>query len=88
MRAAAAAPEWNFDRAMAENPLVAGQEFYGLANDWGLDFEGAGTADSMRISHCRRGPAAKTWVPIVDWATLRAAHTEHHWNADLCGDDA
>ena len=66
--------EWNFDWAMAEKPLVAGQEFYGLANDWGLDFKKAQDG-GLYVYRTADGPAAKTWVPIVDWAMLRALRT-------------
>ena len=79
--------EWNFDWAMAENPLRPGRSSmaWRMTGAWTSRRRDGG----LYVYRTADGPAAKTWVPIVDWAMLRALlHTEHHWNADLCGDDA
>lgn len=63
-------PEWNFDWDMQERPLVAGQEFYGLEGDWGLQYKRA-ERDGLYLYRTADGPQTKMWIPIVDWATLR-----------------
>lgn len=66
--------DWNADWAMTEQPLVAGQEFYAPASDWGLDFKRA-ARDGLYVYRPADGPAVKTWIALVDWATLRTLRT-------------
>ena len=65
---------WNFDWAITEQPLVAGKEFYSLSGDWGLDYK-ALADDGLYVYRNADGPAAKTWVPIESWATVRTLRT-------------
>lgn len=63
---------WDFDWATHTQALTAGVESYAPASDWGLSlkrFDGNGLYVYRNVD----GPAAKVWVPVIDWQTLRHA---------------
>ena len=63
---------WDFDWAEHTQALSAGVESYDPASDWGLDvkrFDGGG----LYVYRNTDGPAAKVWVPLIDWPTFRYA---------------
>lgn len=61
---------WNFDWAEHSQPLTAGVESYHPATDWGLECKRI-DGNGLYVFTTANGPNAKTWVPLVDWATFR-----------------
>lgn len=78
---------WDFDWDEHTQALTAGVESYDPANDWGLAirrFDGNGLYAYRNVD----GPAAKVWVPIIDWQTFRYARQPNVTGLPICASQA